>query len=112
MAQLVRPATYEVWRRVGYSGTYAYMAPEMVQEGSVYGAVADVWSMGLVFLEILTISPGAYFKASDIEAIRGQHATMLPVDAAVQPALVAHPSIAGLVTSVCLFSGLTEGRFD
>ncbi|KAI1786413.1 kinase-like domain-containing protein [Ganoderma leucocontextum] len=100
MAQLVHPEVYEIWRRPGYSGTYAYMAPEMVREGSVHGAVADVWSMGLVFLEILRISPGRHFKSVDIEGIRREHATRLPIDSAIQPALVVHPSMTGLVISM------------
>ncbi|KAM5542013.1 hypothetical protein V8D89_004323 [Ganoderma adspersum] len=100
MAQLVHPAAYETWQHSGHSGTYAYMAPEMVREGSVHGTVADVWCMGLVFLEILMISPGRYFESVNIEGIRVEHAAMLPVDAAVQPALVAHPTMASLVISM------------
>ena len=104
MAQLVHPAAYEVWQRAGYSGTFSYMAPEMVRDGSVHGTVADVWSMALVFLEILAIAPERYFKSTDVEGIRREHATMLPVDSAVQPALDPHnPGMASLVISVRLF---------
>ncbi|PIL33237.1 transporter [Ganoderma sinense ZZ0214-1] len=100
MAQLVPPVIYEIWQCPGFSGTYAYMAPEMVREGPHHGTVADVWSMGLVFLEILMISRGRYFKAVNVEDIRREHATMLPTDAALQPALIAHSSMAGLIISM------------
>ena len=110
MAQLVHPAAYETWRCSGYPGTYAYMAPEMVREVSVYGTVADVWSMGLVFLEILDISPGRYFESVNLEGIRAEHATMLPVEAVVQPALVAHPAMTSLVISVCGIFNCLSGQ--
>ena len=107
MAQLVHPAAYKSWQYAGCSGTYSYMAPEMVRDGSLHGTVADVWSMGLVFLEILGISLGRYFKSTDVEGIRREHATMLPIDAAVRPALDQHsPVIAGLIISVRLFSAV------
>ena len=102
---------YATWKGYSRDGTCPYMAPEMVR-GAPFGTGADVWSMGLVFLEILDISPGRYFESVNLEGIRSEHATMLPVDAAVQPALVAHPALTSLVISVCGIFGYLGGQID
>ncbi len=83
MAQSVLTTKFETWRREGYSGTYAYMAPEMVR-GDKYGAVIDVWSMGLAFLEILGFTR-RYFTAEKREDIRREHNEKLPVKFSAPP---------------------------
>lgn len=109
MAQAVPADKFESWRRDAYSGTYAYMAPEMVQaSGARYGSVVDVWSMGLTFLEILRLVGRRYFTAESLDEIRREHATKLPirfnVPAEVNPYLA--DMIAGVRRCVC---ALTRG---
>ncbi|KAI0713771.1 kinase-like domain-containing protein [Earliella scabrosa] len=101
MARLVPPGppgSYESWRRAGYSGTYAYMAPEMVREGW-YGAGVDVWSMGLAFLEILGFVRERYFAGAESrEAARKAHEERLPVVFATPEGF--DPAFARLVSSM------------
>ncbi|PIL33238.1 hypothetical protein GSI_04688 [Ganoderma sinense ZZ0214-1] len=73
------PDGYEFWKSHVMSGTPPYMAPEVasigVQEHG-YGASADVWSLGLVFLEIFGQFAGAYFDVWTVEDVRVQHAKL------------------------------------
>lgn len=43
------------------AGTPGYQAPELIQ-GEVYGYPADIWSLGMVFLQIFTGDPSTYFE--------------------------------------------------
>ena len=107
MARLVPPGppgSYESWRRAGYSGTYAYMAPEMVREGW-YGAGVDVWSMGLAFLEILGFVRERYFAGAESrEAARKAHEERLPVVFGTPEGF--DPAFARLVSSVRALSSV------
>ena len=78
-ATRVSPGEYETWRHYSPSGTRPYRAPEMVATLG-YGTNADVWSLGLVFLEIFGFSRGPFFKMRDVNDLRLQHATKLPFD--------------------------------
>ncbi|KAI0738061.1 kinase-like domain-containing protein [Daedaleopsis nitida] len=99
MAQAIPADTFESWRRDAYSGTYAYMAPEMVQvSGARYGSVVDVWSMGLAFLEILRLVGRRYFTAESLDDIRREHAQKLPIRFNV-PAEV-NPYVAAMIAGM------------
>ena len=71
---------YEFWRSYVLSGTPPYMAPEVASadvEEKGYGATADVWSLGLVFLEIFGRFAGAYFDGVwTVEGVRAEHAKL------------------------------------
>ena len=72
---------FESWRSHVLSGTPPYMAPEvaaadMTDPEKGYGASADVWSLGLVFLEIFGRFSGAYFEAWTVEDVRAEHAKL------------------------------------
>ena len=74
------PGGYDTWTGSFCAGTYAYMAPEMVQvSGARYGSVVDVWSMGLAFLEIMRLVGRRYFTAESLDEIRREHALKLPI---------------------------------
>ena len=68
--QLVSTYQYETWR--GYmhsSGRDAYQPPEMRPGRAEYGTNADVWSMGVVFLEIFGYCYGPFFKTRSLDEI-------------------------------------------
>ncbi|KAM5542016.1 hypothetical protein V8D89_004326 [Ganoderma adspersum] len=71
---------YEFWRSHVLSGTPPYMAPELASADVTmkgYGATADVWSLGLVFLEIFGRFAGAYFDGVwTVEDVRAEHAKL------------------------------------
>lgn len=78
MAQAVPTKSYETWRQKRVFGTFAYMAPEIVK-GVEYGTTIDVWSLGLVFLEILGCVPFRYFTSDDYRGIKREHKNRLPI---------------------------------
>ncbi|KAI0691967.1 kinase-like domain-containing protein [Cerioporus squamosus] len=78
LAEAVPAGEYDTWRGSFCAGTYAYMAPEMVNDIG-WGSGVDVWSMGLAFLQILDFIPKRYFLSETLDAIRQEHASGLPI---------------------------------
>ncbi|EIW61066.1 kinase-like protein, partial [Trametes versicolor FP-101664 SS1] len=55
LSTTVAPGEYDTWRGYELAGTVPYMAPEMVgvrRKLDGYGAGVDVFSMGVVFLQL------------------------------------------------------------
>ena len=76
---------YATWKGYSRDGTCPYMAPEMVSADvhSVgYGTGVDVWSMGLVFMEIIGFCDGPFFHQRTLEGIQYEHTSSgrLPID--------------------------------
>ncbi|EJF58016.1 kinase-like protein [Dichomitus squalens LYAD-421 SS1] len=74
---------FEYWKCYDSVGTPAYMAPEVAAVNVTvtgYRPCADIWSLGLVFLEIFGNFSGPYFPVTTIEAIRTQHAKLDPIE--------------------------------
>ncbi|KAI0691968.1 kinase-like domain-containing protein [Cerioporus squamosus] len=76
---------FDTWRGYARDGTYCYMAPEMVSADvrrSGYGTNVDVWSMGLVLMEIIGFCDGPFFHQRSLDGVQDEHANSgrLPID--------------------------------
>ncbi|KAL1947099.1 hypothetical protein VTO73DRAFT_14060 [Trametes versicolor] len=88
LAELVSEGQYHTWRDYDECGTPAYMAPEIVASDHAsrgHGAEVDVWSLGIVFLEILGLTDRWYFLVPNCEAARKLHERALPIRLDIPP---------------------------
>ncbi|RPD55317.1 kinase-like protein [Lentinus tigrinus ALCF2SS1-7] len=95
---------YSTWKGYSRDGTYPYMAPEMVSAdvGTVgYGTGVDVWSMGLVLMEIIGFCDGPFFHKRRLEDVQQEHANpeRLPIDP--DKFLCSEPPFCEILPAVC-----------
>lgn len=81
------------------------MAPEMVK-GERFGAVADVWSLGLVIAQILGLSDGRRFKGNSVAEVSAEHDAVVGLPYSINEMEKIGPMYAYLLTwvssSLCL----------
>ncbi|OJT08552.1 Serine/threonine-protein kinase MRCK gamma [Trametes pubescens] len=88
IAEMVGEGGYNTWRDYNECGTPAYMAPEIVARDHAWrghGAEVDVWSLGIVFLEILGLTDRWYFLVPNCETARKLHERALPIRLDIPP---------------------------
>ena len=102
MARGVPEKEYDRWKANSTPvGTYPYMAPEMVKREN-FGTAADVWSMGLVLLEVLGVEDEPRFEAESLEGIFLEHAAVPLFDFKGIRRMV-HPTFGALLEEVRSF---------
>ena len=77
---------FEFWKCYESAGTPAYMAPEVAAADvgtTGYRPCSDIWSLGLVFLEIFGDFSGPWWNVTTIEEIRAEHAKVDRIDGIV-----------------------------
>ncbi|KAI0628882.1 kinase-like domain-containing protein [Trametes polyzona] len=82
LAALVEPDSRATWRAFNQSGTPAYMPPEVLAWDHAtrgHGAEVDVWSLGIVMLEILGLTDRWCFVVPSCEMARKLHKQFLPI---------------------------------